>query len=39
MGKPLLLLGWTLIRKGLIIETFKEIKKTKIKKELKSSLV
>jgi len=32
-------MGWTLIRIKSIVEIFKEIKKTKIKKELKSSLV
>jgi len=39
MGKLLLLIGWTLIRIKLINKTFKEIKKTRIKKELESSLV
>jgi len=39
MGKALLLLGWTLIRIRPIVETLKELKKTKIKKELKNSLV
>jgi len=39
MKKALLLLKEILIRIKLIIEIFKEIKKTRIKKELKSSLV
>jgi len=38
MEKALLLLGWILIRIKLIIEIFKEIKKTRTKKELESSL-
>jgi len=39
MEKALLLLGWTLIRIRPIAEIFKELEKTKIKKELESSLV
>ena len=39
IGKAPLLLGWTLIRIELIIEIFKELKKTRTKKELESSLV
>jgi len=39
MGKVLLLLGWTLIRIRPIVETFKELKKTKIKKKLENSPV
>jgi len=39
MGKTLLLLGWTPIRTRPIVEILKELKKTKIRKELKNSLV
>jgi len=39
IGKTLLLTGWTLIRIKSIAEIFKKLKKTGIKKELKSSLV
>ena len=39
IGKVLLLLGWILIRVELIKETFKELKKIRIKKKLESSLV
>jgi len=37
--KPLIPLEWTLIRIQLTMEIFKNLKKTGIKKELKSSLV
>ena len=36
--KALILLGWTLIRIKLITEILKEVKKTRMKKELESSL-
>jgi len=37
--KTLLLIGWILIRIKSIAEILKKLKKTRIKKELKSSLV
>jgi len=39
IGKALLLLGWILIRIRPIAKIFKELKKTRIRKELKNSLV
>jgi len=39
IGKILLLMGWTLIRIKSIVEIFEEIKETRMKKELESSLV
>jgi len=38
IGKTLLLIGWILIRIKSTVEILKGIKKTKIKKELESSL-
>jgi len=39
IGKALLLLGWILIRIRPTVEIFEKLEKTRMKKELKDSLV